>query len=157
VNWVWCPNAEYNGSIKPLTSLYPGDSYVDWTCIDGYNFGTNPWKPNVWQTFDTVFGATYANITGTVAPSKPLLIGETASTEYGGGKAAWITDMLTAQLPYRYPKIKAFLYFNHWDQADWPIETSSTAQAAFKAGIASSAYAANTFATLGGPGIPPLP
>jgi hypothetical protein len=154
VTWVWCPNAEYSGSLKPLTSLYPGDSYVDWTCIDGYNWGTNPWKPNVWQTFSEVFGPTYSNVTSTVAPSKPLVIGETASTEYGGSKASWITDMLGTQLPKYFPKIKAFLWFNWNDTADWPIETSSSAQSAFASGIKSSYYAANNYASLGGTTVP---
>jgi len=157
VTWVWCPNAEYSGSIKPLTSLYPGDSYVDWTCIDGYNWGTNPWKPHVWQTFSQVIGPTYSNVTGTVAPSKPLLIGETASTEYGGSKASWITDMLGTQLPKYFPRIKAFLWFNFKDTVDWPIETSSSAQSAFASGIKSSYYAANDFASLGGTTVQPLP
>jgi hypothetical protein len=157
VTWVWCPNAEYTGSIKPLTSLYPGDAYVNWTCIDGYNWGTNPWKPNVWETFSQLFGPTYANVTGTVAPSKPLIIGETASSEYGGSKATWITDMLGTQLPKYFPKVKAFLWFNWKDIADWPIETSSAAQSAFASGIRSSYYAANDFASLGGTTIQPLP
>ncbi len=156
--WVWCPNAEYNGSFKPLTSLYPGDSYVDWTCIDGYNWGTNPITPgHTWQTFSSVIGPTYTNLTGTVAPSKPVIIGETASTEYGGSKASWITDMLGTQLPKSFPKIKAFLWFNWQDKGDWPIETSSSAQSAFAAGIKSSYYAANDFATLGGTKVVPLP
>ena len=158
VTWVWCPNVEYIGSYKPLTSLYPGDSYVDWTCIDGYNWGTNPTTPgHVWQSFSSVIGPTYSNLTGTVAPSKPLLIGETASSEYGGSKSAWITDMLGTQLPKYFPKIKAFLWFNWKDKADWPIETSSSAQSAFAAGIKSSYYAANDFASLGGTKVQPLP
>ena len=51
--------------------------------------------------------ASYSIITGTIAPSKPMVIAETASTEYGGSKAAWITDMLKTQLPLYFPKIKA--------------------------------------------------
>jgi hypothetical protein len=157
-SWVWCPNAEYGSSYKPLTSLYPGDSYVDWTCIDGYNWGTNPITTgHVWQTFSQVFGPTYSNVTGTVAPSKPLIIGETASSEYGGSKASWITDMLGTQLPKYFPKVKGFLWFNWKDKADWPIETSSSAQSAFASGIKSSRYAANEFASLGGTKIAPLP
>jgi beta-mannanase len=152
--WVWCPNAEYNGSLKPLTSLYPGDSYVDWTCIDGYNWGTNPWYPHTWQTFSQVFGPTYSNVTGTVAPSKPVVIGETASSEYGGSKASWITDMLGTQLPKSFTKVKAFLWFNWKDKADWPIETSSSAQSAFASGIKSSYYASNGYASLGGTKVP---
>jgi beta-mannanase len=157
VTWVWCPNAEYNGSIKPLTSLYPGNSYVDWTCIDGYNWGTNPWKPNVWQTFSQVVGPTYTNLVGTVAPTKPVMVGETASSEYGGSKASWITDMLATQLPKYFPRIEAFVWFNWKDQADWPIETSSSSQSAFSSAIKSSYYASNEFASLGGTTVQPLP
>jgi Bacterial Ig domain len=158
VSWVWCPNAEYDGSWKPLTSLYPGDSYVDWTCIDGYNWGTNPWYVgHTWQTFDSVFNATYNNIITNVAPSKPVMIGETASTEYGGSKASWITDMLGTQLPSRYPKVKGFMWFNWYAPPDWQIETSSSAQSAFANGIKSSYYSTNTFGSLGGTTIQPLP
>jgi beta-mannanase len=155
-NWVWCPNTEYSGSITPLAGLYPGDAYVDWTCLDGYNWGTNPWKPNVWQSFDQVFRTSYQLVTGTIAPAKPLIIGETASSEYGGSKAAWITDMLTTQLPRNYPRVKAFLWFNHAEGADWPIETSATATTAFATGINTPTYATNTFATLTGPKIQPV-
>ena len=42
-------------------------------------------------------------ITDTIAPSKPLMISEVGSTEYGGSKAAWIKDML-AKIPDRLPE-----------------------------------------------------
>ena len=156
--WVWCPNVEYTGSYKPLSSVYPGDAYVDWTCLDGYNWGTNPWNPNVWATFAQTFGASYSLITGTIAPSKPMVIGETASTEYGGSKAAWITDMLKTQLPLNFPKIKGFLWYETWDSRgyDWPIETSSPSQSAFATNIKLSSYAANQFAGTGGGKVQPL-
>jgi len=156
--WVWCPNIEYTGSYKPLSSLYPGDAYVDWTCLDGYNWGTNPWNPNVWLTFSQTFGPSYSNITGTIAPSKPMVIGETASTEYGGSKAAWITDMLKTQLPLNFPKIKGLLWFETYDPRgyDWPIETSSTSQSAFATNIKLPTYAANQFAATGSGKIQPL-
>jgi hypothetical protein len=157
VTWVWCPNIEYTGSYKPLSSLYPGDAYVDWTCFDGYNWGTNPWKPNYWATFSQTFSPTYSLITGTIAPSKPMIIGEFASTEYGGSKAAWITDTLQTQLPKNFPKIKGFLWYEITDgNFDWPIETSSTAKSAFVTGIKSSYYAANEFGSLGGGRVTPL-
>ena len=137
---------------SPTASLYPGDAYVDWTCLDGYNWGTNPWNPNVWLTFSQTFGPSYSNITGSIAPSKPMVIGETASTEYGGSKAAWITDMLKTQLPLNFPKIKGFLWFEMWDSRgyDWPIILSSTSQSAFATNIKLSSYAANQFAATGG-------
>src|SRR6185503_12337426 len=51
--WVWCPNCADN-TTTPFGELYPGDSYVDWTCLDGYNWGTYSSKTN-WQTFGQVF------------------------------------------------------------------------------------------------------
>jgi len=152
--WVWCPNVEYSGSTS-LASLYPGDSYVDWTCLDGYNWGTNPAKPDKWKSFDTVYKASYQKIVETIAPSKPMMIGEVATTEYGGSKAAWIKDML-AKLPADYPKIRALLWFDKFDSnMDWPVETSTTATAAFAEGLQSPAYLGNTFTSLSATRISP--
>jgi hypothetical protein len=155
VTWVWCPNSEFEGSL-PLEGLYPGDNYVDWVGVDAYNWGTNPAKPDIWQTFSQVFAPIYTHL-GTLAPSKPIMIAETASTEYGGSKAAWITDGLTTQLPQTFPRIKAFVWFN-WssDGEDWIIESSPAAQAAFAAGIAGPYYAQNTFTDLPAGPIAPL-
>jgi hypothetical protein len=155
VNWVWCPNLEYNGS-TPLASVYPGDAYVDWTGLDGYNHGTNPAHPDSWKSFSQLYRTTYNNITGSLAPSKPLMIGEVASTEYGGSKSAWIKDML-ARVPVEYPKIRALLYFDKYDtNMDWPLETSSSALSAFAEGIQDPAYLGNAFSGLGGTKVLPL-
>jgi len=155
VNWVWCPNLEYNGS-TPLASVYPGDSYVDWTGLDGYNHGTNPAHPDSWKSFNQLYRATYNNITGSLAPSKPLMIGEVASTEYGGSKSAWIKDML-ARIPAEYPKIRALIYFNKYDTGmDWPLETSTSATTAFAEGIQDPVYLSNAFSGLSGTKILPL-
>jgi beta-mannanase len=148
VTWVWCPNAEYSRSIKPLRSLYPGGAYVDWTCVDGYNWGENPWRRNIWQTFTEVIGPTYKTILDTVTRSKPMMIGETASSEYGGSKAGWITDMLSVQLPRYFRHVQAFIWFNELDKADWQIETSAAASNAFRAAIRSSYYAGADFGNL---------
>ncbi|MCL4352985.1 hypothetical protein M1615_00770, partial [Patescibacteria group bacterium] len=153
VTWVWCPNTEFTGSV-PLAQLYPGDTYVDWTCIDGYNW--SQLQNNPWMTFSQVFQQTYTDILK-IAPSKPIIIGETASSELGGSKATWITDMLSTQLPNYFQNIKAFLWFNwNTDNADWVIETSSSSQNAFKNGISSSYYATNNFANFNTNPIPPL-
>lgn len=153
VTWVWAPNRTWDTAPLSLSSVYPGSSYVDWVGMSGYNWGTNPAKPgNTWQDFDEVFKETYDDLRS-LASGKPMMIGETASTEWGGSKAAWIKDALTTQLPSFYPQIKALVWFN-WDVAatsgdmDWPIESSSSAQAAFRAAIGSGYYAANTFSSL---------
>jgi Glycosyl hydrolase family 26 len=157
VTWVWCPNVEYSASVKPLSSLYPGDAYVDWTCLDGYNWGTNPARPSAWMSFDEVFGDTYRLVTTEIAPSKPLMIGETASTEIGGSKARWIEDAFGAQGLDRFPRIEAIVWFNkYWSRMDWPIETSDAAKAALRAAIRSPAYADNRFRHAHHSPIPPL-
>jgi mannan endo-1,4-beta-mannosidase len=148
VTWVWCPNIDPGNIFLNLASQYPGDAYVDWTGLDGYNWGTNPAKPDRWRSFDDLYKSTYEKIVGTIAPSKPLMIGEIGSTEYGGSKASWLADML-AKVPAAYPKIRGVLYFEKYDSSmDWPIETSSTATSAFAKGIQSSAYTTNQFGSL---------
>ncbi len=145
VTWVWSPNTIYPGSI-PLSEVYPGDAYVDWVAIDGYNWGTNPARPESWRTFDQVFKPTYDAL-AVVAPDKPVMLAEIGSSEYGGSKATWIADAL-ARIP-ALTRIGAVVWFD-WDTdgMDWRIETSPTAQDAFAAGVASTAYAGNEFAAL---------
>jgi hypothetical protein len=155
VSWVWCPNVDPDNIFLNLQSQYPGDSYVDWTGLDGYNWGTNPAKPDRWRTFDQLYNTTYHKIVDTIAPSKPMIISEVGSTEYGGSKAAWITDML-AKIPTNYPKIHGLLWFEQFDDGmDWPIETSSSATSAFAAGIQNPVYTSNTFGGLTGSTILP--
>ena len=154
VTWTWVPKISYPGSLD-IPSLYPGDEYVDWTCIDGYNW----WYK--WTPFAQMLGPTYDTVQA-IAPTKPMIIGETASTEIGGSKAAWISDMLEEQLPKRFRNVKAVMWYEQKDPrltkddpAGWIIESSPSAQAAFASGIGSSYYASNTFSDVASP-IPPL-
>jgi beta-mannanase len=154
VTWVWCPNVDLD-RLAPLASLYPGDAYVDWVGLDGYNWGTNPAGHNGgWETFDQVYRSTYDTIVNWIAPGKPMIVSEVGSTEYGGSKAAWITDMLRVQLVRNYPKIHGVLWFDRRgaeaDNMDWPIESSAAARRAFARGIRNRIYVANSYAALGG-------
>lgn len=162
VTWVWCPNISGN-TTRSMAGLYPGDTYVDWTCLDGYN------KYPVWLPFHTVFsgsgitwlGNSYTEILS-VAPAKPLMIGETASLEAGdggGAKAQWIADTYGTQLPLNFPRIKAVVWFN-WDMGDpagasFPIETTGAATNAFAAAVASSYFTSNAYAAFNLSPIPP--
>jgi hypothetical protein len=155
VTWVWCPNVEYSGA-TPLSEVYPGNAYVDWTGLDGYNRGTNPAAPEGWKTFSQVYRSSYNAITGSIAPGKPLMVGEVASSEYGGSKSAWIKDMLT-RVPTEFPQIRALLYFDKYDSSmDWPLETSSSALSAFAEGVQNSDYVGNTLSSLSATKILPL-
>ena len=152
VTWVWCPNIS-GPQTTSLADVYPGDAYVDWTCMDGYNWGTD--YGNLWQTFAEVFAGswynanhnTYAELLA-LAPDKPIMLGEVASSEHGGNKSAWIADMLT-QLPRSFPQIRALAWMD-WNTGDptltWPLASSAPAYDAFATGIAAPEYAPNQFA-----------
>ena len=129
VRWLWTPITQYTGS-TPLASVYPGDAYVDMVGVDGYNWGTT--KPTTsWQSFSQVFDPTITGITALT--SKPLWITEVASTEVGGDKAAWITDMMhTIAVD---PRIQGFVWFDANKETDWRINSSPAAQQAFAQGL----------------------
>jgi len=151
VTWVWSPNIDYSVS-TPLRELYPGDAYVDWAGMSGYNWGNI--GGHVWQSFSSVFSQTYNDILSIT--SRPIMITETASTEQAGNKASWITDAFVTQLPHNFPRIHAVVWFNESKETDWQIESSTSAQNAFASAIQSGMYASNNFAALNVTSIPPL-
>ncbi|MCR4326495.1 MAG: glycosyl hydrolase [Candidatus Roizmanbacteria bacterium] len=125
VKWVFSVNVESPSTI-PIELLYPGDAYVDWTGIDGYNYGTTQsWSH--WSSFDEVFRPTYEHMLA-IAPNKPLMISEFNSVAQGGSKSEWFADALDVQIPNHYPKIKAIIFFNEnktiTEGVDWRIENS---------------------------------
>jgi beta-mannanase len=135
VTWVWTPNI-IMGATPTLASLYPGDAYVDVIGMDGYNWGTSQSWGSTWQTPSQLFGPTLSALEQ--ISSRPIMIGETASTEIGGNKATWINQFfsfLAAQ-----PRITAFVWFNVNKETDWRIESSAAAQSAFAAGVANHRY-----------------
>jgi hypothetical protein len=139
--WVWCPNVQWALSPRPsYASLYPGDAYVDWTCVDGYNWGTNYPSNGGWISFDKIFRYAYNEITK-LAPNKPLMLGEWGSSEVGGSKADWIRDTFSVQIPNNYPKIKAEVWYN-WIMSgvDWRVESSTASSAAYRAAMADGVY-----------------
>jgi hypothetical protein len=154
--WVWCPYADSNKRrFRNIRPLYPGDRYVDWTCMDGYNWGKTPVNPHPWKTFTEIFDPTYELLTTKVAPKKPILLGELATSPYGGHKAAWIRDML-AKLPVAYPRVRGFVYFDGIDRGiEWPIESSLSATRAFTSGIRRGIFKGNRYGTLATSPIPP--
>lgn len=150
VTWVWSPNIDFSNSV-PLRELYPGDSYVDWIAMDGYNWGNiGAW--HTWDSFSTLFQQTYNEMLAIT--SKPMMIGEMASTEQDGNKAAWITDAYTSQIPHNFSRIRAVIWFDQDKETDWRIESSFTAQNAFATAIQSGMYTSNWYASLN---VSPIP
>jgi endoglucanase len=135
VRWVWSPNIIV-GDGTPYAELYPGEEWVDWVGVDGYNFGpTREW--HTWTTFYDVFAASYDALAALT--TKPLMIAETASTEIGGDKAAWIRRGLLTDLPTRFPRFQLVIWFHEDKETDWRINSSPATLAAFREVLASSA------------------
>ncbi|HEX6229490.1 MAG TPA: glycosyl hydrolase, partial [Solirubrobacterales bacterium] len=148
VTWAWCPYADPRFRFYPLKPLYPGDAYVDWTCIDGYNWGTNPTNPVPWMSFEKIFTSTYRRIVRNIAPRKPMILAELASTGNGRSKSAWIRRMFQALRGPKFRRIRALVWFNQVDRhVDWPLENSGPASRAFRRGL-SRGYRPNAYATL---------
>ena len=128
VLWVFCPNFESvpREAWNDWASYYPGDAYVDWMAFDGYNRGTSE-AGSTWRTFADVAGVIYS---GLAAKGKPIMIAETASTEAGGDKAAWIKAVLPA-LKSSFPAIKALIWFHMTKTTDWRVDSSAASRSAF--------------------------
>ena len=140
VEWVWSPNAKGPAvwpDNVPLSAYYPGDAYVDWVALDGYNWGTSQsWSK--WHSFAEIFGPSYKEITALT--NKPLMIAETGSSEVGGDKAAWIRTGLLQDIPTKFPKIQAVIYHNRDDKTNLRLNSSSQSVEAWKGVVNSQLY-----------------
>jgi Glycosyl hydrolase family 26/Bacterial Ig domain/CARDB len=133
VSWVWSPNLDgFGPSTVAFRPLYPGDSYVDWVGLDGYNFG------NPWRDWSTLYRGSYDDITSLTA--KPLMVAEWGSTEVGGDKAAWIADAFQTQIPVNMPRIRAVIAWNLVAESDFRVNSSPAALAAYRKVVNSAQY-----------------
>ncbi len=147
VTWVWSPNVEYTGS-TPLSELYPGNAYVDWLGMDGYNWGNT--NGHHWQTFTQIFQPTYLDLLR-MGTGKPIMISQMASASNDGGNdvAHWIASALTVELPFMFPEVKAFIWSNaNHGAINGHIDSLPDLRDAFAHVISSNIYASNQYANL---------
>jgi hypothetical protein len=137
VKWVFCPYA-FSSKTSPAErwrAYYPGDAFVDWVGMDGYNWGAaRSWSS--WQSFAEIFRPLYADYAG----RKPLLICEVASAEQGGDKAAWIADM-AKELRGDFSLVRGLVWFDVDKETDWRVDSSAAALASFRRFAAEPRYA----------------
>ena len=79
-----------------------------------------------------LFGPALAELRD-IAPGKPVVISEIASTGVGGSKADWIGQavaFLDAQ-----PDVVGFVWFSLRKEADWRLDDSPESAAAFRAAL----------------------
>lgn len=133
VTWVWSVN---DVSVPDIAgnqpdAYYPGDEYVDWIGMSGFNWGTA--RPGYrWTDFDEQYAkpVEYLKRFG-----KPIAICEFGSVEVAGDKAAWIEDAYS-KLRTDYPDVKAVVYYDNREEGpkglqDWNIDSSPEALEAY--------------------------
>jgi beta-mannanase len=135
VKWVWSPNVDCGGTC-PFDAFYPGNSYVDYVALDGYNYSSVDSQP--WMSFRAVFTSSYADITA--LSTKPVIIGETASADAGGNKATWIKTAFTTTIPVTFPRVVAVVWFDRVKETDWRVNSSPASLAAWRHVVASPTY-----------------
>jgi beta-mannanase len=153
VTWVWCVNF-VSPSFAPIDQLYPGDNYVDWISVDGYNR-----LANAWQDYSVLAAPTVAQLTNLV-PGKPIMVAETGCNQNTNhDKGQWFLNALTNYLPAAQPRIKAWVYFNSTNTSDgneWRITVPTNAVGGYQKGIALPYYAANQYGAISSSPIQPL-
>lgn len=84
VLWVFCPNADSvpQAPWNVAAAYYPGDAYVDFLGMDGYNW-------NGQTSFEAVFTSLYHQLKK-INAEKPILVFETATDGTAQQKEAWI-------------------------------------------------------------------
>jgi beta-mannanase len=136
VKWVWAANVfSQGGTAVDFSAYYPGSDVVDVLGLDGYNWGSL----DVWQTYSQVFGSSYDAICR-LDTVKPVMVTETASTELGGNKAAWITSAFTQEIPTRTPRVTAVIWFDENKETEWRVDSSAASLTAYRAVAASTAW-----------------
>ncbi len=126
VKFGWTVNHESvpDTTSNQLENYYPGDAYVDYVGVDGFNFD------NPWQSFSQVFDNALSRL---AVYHKPIYLFSFACAE-GATKPAWITDALTVQIP-KHPEIAGWIWFNSNKEKDWRVWSDQASLQAFNAAL----------------------
>ncbi|MEU4622686.1 glycosyl hydrolase [Actinoplanes sp. NPDC023801] len=133
VSWVWSPNwnSAPPDAWNRMEAYYPGDKYVDWVGVSGYNL--NQESPAV--LFDPVYHRYSAR--------KPIMITEVGAKDHGGtSKEDWI-KAFAAYVEQR-PAIGGVVWFDT-DTHDaytehWRFDTRAESAAVFRQMAASQRF-----------------
>lgn len=120
LGWIWAVNHEDVGG-HPAEAFFPGDTYVDWVAVDGYNWGSSQaWSS--WRDPADVLGPMVDRLRALT--DRPLAITETASSTAGApgsavtGKSAWITGLFDYAVT---AEARLVVWFNEDKETDWAV------------------------------------
>jgi len=136
VRWVWTPYVDSQGRF-PFAAFYPGDRWVDWVGLDGFNWGGR----RGWLSFGEIFSHSLHLLAR--LSSRPVMIAETGSSEIGGNKASWVRRALTRELP-RMRRVQALVWFSRpFNGIDMRVDSSQAALRALRRGARLPLYRAD--------------
>jgi hypothetical protein len=131
----WCVNRlTISPAPVPFATFHPGDDYVDEYVVNGYN--RPEWSRS--RPFEELLRPAYDELKS-LSPLKPFWIGETASTERRGDKAAWIDAMFRSLRSTFVVDVLTWFHERVSPRGqlvrDWPFDSSPAALAAFQRGV----------------------
>jgi hypothetical protein len=136
VRWVWSPYVTYGGRFR-FARYFPGNRWVDWVGLDGFNWARN----GRWQSFKSIFGESYRILKRMTF--HPIMIAETGSNQEGGNKAVWVSKVLNRELP-RFSRIRALVWFDEvFHGVDARVDSSPSALSALREAITAWRYRSN--------------
>lgn len=121
--FMWSPNYRASGETEApsddMENYYPGDGYVDFIGVSGYNWGDDPVNGTGWTAAATIYDSFMSQISR-IAPDKPVIFAEIGTApDYDGNSAAqWIRDAFATFAGY--DQLKGVVWFNDraYDTAD---------------------------------------
>lgn len=127
----FCVNTDGDPAMPRFETFFPGNRYVGSVSVDGYNWGTTqPWSR--WTSFGDLVDGPVARLRAIT--TRPVHVDETACTELGGSKAAWIAAM-DAYLA-AHPEIVSVTWFDFAKETDWRICSTQGSLDAFRSALA---------------------
>lgn len=119
--WTMNNDSVPNTTDNQFADYYPGNVYVDYIGIDGFNFGSP------WQTWDEVFSPAIDELS---SYGKPIILTSVASAQ-GTSKASWIRTGLGQGIK-NYPSVVGWIWFNENKEKDWRVNSDPASLSAFK-------------------------
>lgn len=142
VTWVWSVNRSSHPDVPENRppAYYPGDEYVDWTSLSGFNWGDTR-SFTKWEEFDQLYDEPLEYLKSL---DKPIVISEFGSVETPGNKAEWIHNAY-GQVRRLHPEIKAVVYYDKREKGlkgeqGWEIESTPESVEAFEEAVSYDHY-----------------
>ncbi|WP_233571476.1 glycoside hydrolase family 26 protein [Cellulomonas triticagri] len=150
VIWVWAPNIinnlpAANQGLDFLKALYPGDAYVDWVGVSGYQ--RPPYKADNDATFSYTFDRTLDQLRAIT--DKKIILAEVAASETGGTKPQWVRSFFQGFDPGQNDDIVGFAWFNlaittyvdgQLSTNDWRVDSRANSLDAFRSGLNAASH-----------------